>query len=190
MGELSLLSSDPCPAAVLRTLRAGWAPGTDRARGSCSSALPPLLQLRPKGLHSFCLRRLEVFAQVCRQYSRLESQRFPFRVSQAAGSWGSFSRHPRRLRRLLLLLCSPEALGVEALLLSAPSPGRGPLTSAPRIAHIHIPGGSIITAQLQARGLVARPAEPLRAEAASRCRSLSFVGQRGCRGLRHPGATP
>lgn len=97
MGELSLLSSDPCPAAVLRTLRAGWAPGTDRARGSCSSALPPpppLLQLRPKGLHSFCLRRLEVFAQVCRQYSRLESQRFPFRVSQAAGSWGSFSRHP------------------------------------------------------------------------------------------------
>lgn len=103
---------------------------------------------------------------------------------------GEFLPPPRRLRRLLLLLCSPEALGVEALLLSAPSPGRGPLTSAPRIAHFHIPGGSIITAQLQARGLVARPAEPLRAEAASRCRSLSFVGQRGCRGLRHPGATP
>lgn len=98
MGELSLLSSNPCPAAVLRTLRAGRAPGTDRARSGCSSASPPppppLLQLRPKGLHSFSLRRLEVFAQVCRQYSRLESQRFPFRASQAAGSWGSFSCHP------------------------------------------------------------------------------------------------
>ena len=87
---LNLLSSDPCPAAVPRTLRAGRAPGTDRAPSGCSSASPPppRLQLRPKGLHSFCLRRLEVFAQVCRQNSRLGSQRFPFRASQYAGNGG------------------------------------------------------------------------------------------------------
>ena len=95
---LNLLSSDPCPAAVPRTLRAGRAPGTDRAPSGCSSASPPppRLQLRPKGLHSFCLRRLEVFAQVCRQNSRLGSQRFPFRASQYAGNGGGgggFSCH-------------------------------------------------------------------------------------------------
>lgn len=188
---LNLLSSDPCPAAVPRTLRAGRAPGTDRAPSGCSSASPPppRLQLRPKGLHSFCLRRLEVFAQVCRQNSRLGSQRFPFRASQYAGNGGGgFLLPHRRLRRLLLLLCPPEGRGVEAPLLSAARPGRGPLTSAPRIAHIHIPGGSRITAASGA-GLVARPAEPLKPEAARRCRGLSFVGQRGCRGLGHPGAT-
>lgn len=146
---LNLLSSDPCPAAVPHTLRAGRAPGTDRALSGCSSASPPpRLQLRPKGLHSFCLRRLEVFAQVCRQNSRLGSQRFPFRASQDAGNGGcgGLLLPPRRLRRLLLLLCPPEGRGVEAPLLSAPRPGQGPLTSAPRVAHIHVPGGSRITA--------------------------------------------
>lgn len=83
-------------AAVLRTLRAGWAPGTDRARGSCSSALPPpppLLRLRPKGFTPFASAawrsslRLQAVLQV-------REPEVSVRVSQAAGSWGSFSRHP------------------------------------------------------------------------------------------------
>lgn len=45
---LSLLSSDPCHAALPRTLRASRAPGTDPARNGCSSAppQPPRLQRR------------------------------------------------------------------------------------------------------------------------------------------------
>lgn len=146
---LNLLSSDPCPAAVPRTLRAGRAPGTDRAPSGCSSASPlppPRLQLRPKGLHSFCLRRLEVFAQVCRQNSRLREPEVSVPRVSGCRKLGGFLLPLRRLWRLLLLLSPSEGRGVEAPLLSAPRPGRGPLTSAPRIAHIHIPGGSRITA--------------------------------------------
>lgn len=145
---LNLLSSDPCPAAGPRTLRAGRAPGTDRAPSGCSSASPPpqpRLQLRPKELHSFCLRRLEVFAQVCRQNSRLGSQRFPFRASQDAGNRGGFFCHPADSGGCSCSSASRETgSGGAAALRPQTRAGSPHLRTEDR--SIHIPGGSRNTA--------------------------------------------
>ncbi|CAI9177077.1 unnamed protein product [Rangifer tarandus platyrhynchus] len=101
---------------------------------------------------------------------------------------GGFLLPPRRLRRLLLLLCLPR--DGEWRRRSSPPPDPGGVPSPPHRGSLTSTfQEGVATQQLQARGLVARPAEPLKAEAARRCHGLSFVGQRDCRGLGHPGAT-
>lgn len=127
---LSLLSSDPCHAALPRTLRASRAPGTDPARNGCSSAppQPPRLQRRlrlegtsllppppPGGLWSSLQAELQV----------REPEASVPRVSGC-----------RKLEELLLPLCPPKAREIGAPLLSAPGRGWSRFTVSWRIARV------------------------------------------------------
>ncbi|XP_020918093.1 uncharacterized protein LOC110255392 [Sus scrofa] len=196
---LSLLSRDPCPAALPRTPRASPAPGTDRARGGPSPAPPPrrrqlqrwlrlkgtsrLLPPRPGGIWCKSASRTpgwgaRGFGSAC------------LRLQKTGGA----SPATHSLRRLLLSLRSPKVRGFWDPLLSARRRCRGAASQlhrelrASREPHhsavpVAGPGGSARRAA-ESRGCQAGLEDPERGGC-----GLSFSGQPSYRGLGHPGAT-
>lgn len=171
---LSLLSRDPCPAALPRTPRASPAPGTDPARGGPSPAPPPRRRQLQRWLqlHAYCLPGLEVFGASLRAELQVgEPEASVPRVSDC-----------RKPGELLLL---PTVSGGCSCHSALPRCGDSGTRCSPPAAAVAEPlhsftencalPGSRITAQFQSQGRVAQPAEPLRAEAARLASKIQSV---------------